>query len=183
METIQCPYCSTVNDTKRSLCANCQSPLTAYSGQLRGETYQGKLAGQVECLQVRPLSVNLMAALLVTVAAGWPLRSIVAAFVNRAHLNVEATNYLASAFGAIGPIMVTILCLPLAAMLGWIAWSVLMQQPRAWKLSLVVISAFAVFILIRASEYRIWTVMWLGLAAGLAAVWLRRSTRAWFGIQ
>jgi len=183
METMQCPFCGTMNDTKHSLCTNCQSPLTAYSGELRGEIYQGNLAGQVERLRVRPWSVNLMAAFLVVVAVGWPLRSIVTAFVNRAQLNGEATNYLASAFGAIGPIMTTILCLPLAAILGWIAWSVLTQQPRAWKLSLVAISAFAVYILIRSGEYRIWTVIWLVLTAGLAAVWLRGPTRAWFGMQ
>jgi hypothetical protein len=183
METIQCSHCGTMNDTKHSLCVNCQSPLTAYSGELRGETYQGKLARQVERLQVRPLSVNLMAGFLIVVAVGWPLRAIVTALVNRAHLNVETTNYLASAFGTIGPIMIAIFCLPLAAILGWIAWSVLTQQPRAWQLSLVALCAFAIYIVIRAGEYRIWTVLWLGLPVGLAIAWLREPTKAWFGIR
>src|SRR5258707_484636 len=110
MDTIQCPHCGTSNDTGRALCVNCQSPLTAYSGQLRGEAYQGKLATQVDRLRVRPLSVNLMALFLAIVSIGWPLRAIVMAFGSRARLNAESTNYLASAFGTLAPILITILC-------------------------------------------------------------------------
>src|SRR6266576_3454334 len=101
MDTIQCEHCGTQNDVGRALCVNCQTPLTAYAGQLRGETYEGNLAGQVDRLQDRPLSVNLMAAALVAIAVAWPLRSIFNAFASRASLNSETTNYLASAFGAI----------------------------------------------------------------------------------
>ena len=182
MDTIQCPHCGTANDTGRALCLNCQSPLTAYSGQLMGETYEGKLAGQVDRLWVRPLSVNLMTVFLLIIAAGWPVRAIFTAFIKRAHLNADSTNYLASAFGAIGPILTTIICLPLAAILVWLAWAAFTRQVRSWHLSLVAVSAFAVFILFRLSEYRGWAALWLGLASALIIAWIVPATRSWFGL-
>src|SRR4051812_24199856 len=122
MDSIQCPHCGTQNSTGRSLCENCQSPLTAYSGQLTGETYEGKLAGKVAQLDTRPVSVYLMMAFLTVIAIGWPLRNIIGAFAGRAQLNAENTNYLANAFGSIAPIMTTIVMLPIAAALFWIVW-------------------------------------------------------------
>src|ERR1044071_9262972 len=107
METVQCKHCGTQNDISRALCENCQSPLTAYAGQLRGESYRGNLSAQVDRLRVRPISVTLMVVFLIIIIVGWPLREIFSAFASRATLNSESTNYIASAFGAIGPILVT----------------------------------------------------------------------------
>ena len=53
-DTIQCPNCGTPNDTGAALCKACMNPLTAYSGQLKGETYQGRLVKQVAYLDTRP---------------------------------------------------------------------------------------------------------------------------------
>src|SRR5689334_10026602 len=107
-ETRQCPNCGLENDLGRSVCANCQTPLTAYSGQLRGEAYQGKLAAQVAQLETRPPVVMAMVAAIVLFTLFWPLASLVTAFVHREATNAEGTNYLASAFGAIGPILTAI---------------------------------------------------------------------------
>ena len=98
------------------MCSNCKSPLTAYSGQLNDESYKGNLAAQVDQLNVRPPDVYAMVAFLIIFAIGWPLRAIVTAFMGRATLNSETTNYLASAFGSIGPILTTIACLPIEAL-------------------------------------------------------------------
>src|ERR1044071_6490365 len=103
MDTVQCKHCGTQNDIGRALCENCQSPLTAYAGQLRGESYRGNLSAQVERLGVRPISVTLMVIFLSLITLGWPLRAIFTAFTSQATLNSESTNYIASAFGAIGP--------------------------------------------------------------------------------
>ncbi len=182
MDTQQCEHCGARNDAGRALCANCQTPLTAYSGELRGERYQGRLADQVERLNVRPLSVSLMAAFLVVIAVGWPLRAIVYAFGHRATLNGDGSNYLASAFGAIAPIMVTAVLLPVAASLLWIAWAAFTQHVRGWQLSLVALGAFAVYILIKVGEYRLWTLLWEVTAATLTILWFHRSAKSWFGM-
>jgi hypothetical protein len=183
MDTQQCEHCGTVNEAGRALCSNCQSPLRADSGQLRGETYKGKLAAQVDQLGARPLTVKLMAAFLVLIAIGWPLRGIYSSFAGRVSMNSDSTNYVASAFGAITPILTTIVCLPLAGVLIWIAWSAMTQQVRGWKACLVAMAAFAAYTLCRAGEYRGWTILWLGLAVTLTAVWFHRSTKAWFGLS
>ena len=183
MDTIQCPHCGTQNDTGRALCANCQSPLTAYAGQLRGETYEGKLAGHVGLLKGRPISVSIMAGFLVFIAVAWPLRAIYSGFAVRPHLNSEGTNYLASAFGAIGPLMISIACLPLAAVLVWIAWSAFTQQTRGWQFSLIALGSFAAYILIRAGEYRNWSILWVGATAILAGFWFHKSTKSWYGMS
>ena len=183
MDTIQCPHCGTQNSSERSLCVNCQSPLTAYSGQLTGEAYEGKLAGKVAQLETRPLSVYLMMAFLTVVAIGWPLRNIVLAFMARTGLNAENTNYLATAFGSIAPIMTTIVMLPLAGVLAWIAWQCYAQMPQAWKLSLISVVAFATFVALRFHDFKAWTIFWLAVVGALAYLWLRPNTRAWFGLS
>jgi len=183
MDSIQCPHCGTLNSTARSLCENCQSPLTAYSGQLTGETYEGKLAGKVAQLNTRPVSVYLMVAFLTVVAIGWPLRNIVTAFAHRAQLNTENTNYLANAFGSIAPIMITIVMLPLACVLFWVAWQCYTQSPQAWKLSLTAVVAFATFVAIRFHDFQAWTAFWLVIAGVLVFFWLRPATRGWFGLS
>jgi len=182
MNTIQCPHCGTRNDAGRSLCTNCQTPLTAYAGELRGESYEGNLAGQVDKLKVRPFGVYVMTAFLSIVALGWPLRTIIMAFANRAHLNADSTNYLASAFSAIGPILTTIICLPLIAAIAWLGWLNFMQQPRGWQFSLGATGIFAVFILTRLGEYHAWAFLWLCVAVATAIIWLHSSTKSWFGI-
>jgi hypothetical protein len=183
MDTLQCDHCGTVNDAGRSLCSNCQSPLTAYAGELRGENYQGKLAGQVESLHGRPVVVNLMVGFLAFVAIGWPLRAIVVALMRREPLNAESTNYIASAFGAIAPIVTGLICLPIAAVLLWIAWAALTQQTRAWQLCLAAVGLFAAFVAFHYGEYRGWTAVWIVLSAIVAGLWMRGSTRAWYGMS
>jgi hypothetical protein len=183
MDSIQCPHCGTQNNTDRSLCANCQTPLTAYAGQLTGEKYDGKLAGKVALLNTRPIAVYLMMAFLTVVTVGWPLRNIVAAFMGRAHLNAETTNYLASAFSSIGPIMITIAMLPVAALLVWIIWQCYAQIPLGWKLGLGAALTFAAFIVFRYRDFGNWTFLWLSAIAALTYLWMRTETKGWFGIS
>jgi hypothetical protein len=183
MDGRQCPRCGTINGAARSLCENCQSPLTAYSGQLQGEEYEGKLADQVERLAARPAAVYAMAAYLAFVALGWPLRFVLLAFMAQAHLNQENTNYLASAFGAIAPILASIVFLPIAIFLLWIAWSAYTQQPRAWMLSLISVGLFAAYTAIRFTEQKVWAAVWIVLSVVVAATWTRPSVKAWFGLS
>ena len=182
MDSQQCPHCGTQNDAGRALCANCQAPLTAYSGQLRGEKYEGKLASQVEQLEQRPIAVYAMAVMLGVIAVGWPLRAVVTSFLHRAQLNVDNTNYAQSAFGSIGPILVTIVCLPITAFLVWAAWASFTQQVRGWQCSFGAVAAFALYVAFQYSAYRGWALVWIGVSVCVMALWMLKPTRAWFGL-
>ncbi len=183
MDRSQCPHCGTLNDSGSALCENCQTPLTAYSGQLSGEAYQGKLAEKVAELRVRPPGVYLMTAFLAVIALAWPVRSIFMAFANRAVLNSESTNYVSAAFGAVGPIMIAIVCVPVAVALLWLAWSGYTQQPGAWQICLGVVGAFAVYMVLNYREYHAWTIFWTLAALGLTSFWIHPSTKAWYGLS
>lgn len=128
-DTIQCPNCGTPNDTGAALCKACMNPLTAYSGQLKGETYQGRLVKQVAYLDTRPPAVIAMTVLDIVFALFWPLRMVFASFAARQTTNAEGTNYVASAFGTIGPILSAILLIPAAILLGVVAWAAWTQRP------------------------------------------------------
>lgn len=183
MEQSQCKHCGTLNEAGRALCSNCQTPLTAYSGELRGEEYRGKLAGQVDRLGGRPPAVTMVSIFLVLAAIGWPLRAVVAAFLKREHLSADGTNYISSAFSAIGPIFISIVCVPIAAVLVWIAWSVYQQRPGSWQFGLGALIAFAAYSLVQLGVSMGWSIFWLAITAVLAVLWFHGSTRAWFGLD
>lgn len=181
--TKQCPNCGLENDSGNAVCANCQTPLTAYAGQLRGEAYQGRLAAQVERLETRPPAVIAMVVFLIAFTLFWPLASVISAFLHREGLNAEGTNYVASAFGAIGPILTAIFLIPVSVALGVLAWMTWTQRTWTWNADLVALIAFAVFACIRYPVYHFLTFLWVILAAALAFLWFRPATKAWFGLS
>ena len=183
MDTILCSQCGTHNDVGLALCSNCQSPLTAYGGQLRGEAYQGKLAAQTAQLQDRPFAVVLMSATLGVIVFGWPLRMIVSAIIKYLRAGSGESGYVSSAFGILGPILTTAVCLPIAAALCWVAYEVWFQQPRAWRYAFGVLVAFSGYSVVRASEYGYWTIPVLVYSCSLIYLWLRPRARSWFGMS
>src|SRR5262245_57107942 len=114
-ETQQCPHCGTPNEIGLARCANCQSPLTAYAGQVTGlgEAEQGRLAEKVKLLNTRPPVIGAMTGFDIFVALFWPLAAVVHAFAVRPTVNAEGTNYIGAAVGSIGPIFTAMLCIPL----------------------------------------------------------------------
>jgi hypothetical protein len=182
-ETRQCPHCGLENDLGRSLCANCQTPLTAYAGQLQGAAYQGKLAAQVERLETRPPGVVAMVVFIVVIVVFWPLASVVTAFLHREAINAEGTNYLASAFGALGPLLTALVMIPIACVLSWLAWATWTQQTWTWNANAGLLIGFAVFALSRHAVYQNMTYVWIALAVVLGFFWFQSATRAWFGLS
>ncbi len=176
-ETIQCPNCGTPNDVNQSLCKNCMTPLTAYSGQLIGEAHQGKLAAQVADLQTRPVAVIAMTVTIVIFALFWPLRTVLANFAAKPVTNAEGTNYIASAFGSIGPILSAALLIPAAVLLGIIAWATWTQRTWAWMASLAVLIVF-VLINLRPSAMALFAIG--GIALGV--LWVLPRTKSWYGL-
>jgi hypothetical protein len=177
-ERATCPNCGTKNEAGRSLCEQCNTPLTAYAGQLTGESYQGRLADQVARLEQRPLPVTGMTVFLLIYALFWPIASVIGAFNARVKINAEGTNYLAASFSAIGPFLSALILLPIAGALCFLAWATWAQRPWAWNLCLAVVGLFGVLGLLK---FSLLGFVWGFVAVGLTVVWLRPDTRAWFG--
>ena len=177
-DTIQCPNCGTPNDTGAALCKACMNPLTAYSGQLKGETYQGRLVKQVAYLDTRPPAVIAMTVLDIVFALFWPLRMVFASFAARQTTNAEGTNYVASAFGTIGPILSAILLIPEAILLGVVAWAAWTQRPWAWMVHFGVLILFALLNL-RPTAAALFAVA----AVVIGVLWMMPRTKGWYGLS
>jgi hypothetical protein len=143
-DTQQCPHCGTVNEVGRARCANCQSPLTAYAGQITGleESRQGRLAEKVRALDTRPPVIGVMVAFQGFLAL-WSLWAVLSAFTARPRMNAEGTNYIGAAVGSIGPLFTAIVLIPIAIALGINGWGIWTQQPWGWKAGAGIPSAFS----------------------------------------
>lgn len=182
MDTIQCKYCGTSNEAGNAMCVNCQSPLTAYGGQITGVNYQGKLAAQAELLQRRPVAVVIVTTMLAFIAIGGPLRYIAAmvwAYVSRTH---SEEGYLSSAFGVLGPIAAAVLCLPIACVIFWVAYEAVHQQPRAWRFGCGILFCYVGYLAIHFREGIMWNLLWLVPVLISCGLWMAPKTRAWFGL-
>lgn len=176
-DTIQCPNCGTPNDTGAALCKACMTPLTAYAGELKGETYQGKLAKQVANLDTRPPAVIAMTALDIVFALFWPLRILVNSFAARPTTNAEGTNYVASSLGAIGPIFMAFLLIPAAIALGVMAWAGWTQRPWSWMINFGILIVFTLLNL-RPSPAALFAVA----AIVIGVFWMMPRTKEWYGL-
>ena len=182
-ETRTCPHCGQLTDASLAICENCNSALTAYGGQVgQEERFERRLAGQVSALETRPPAVIAMVVFDLLFALLWPLRSIVNAFAVRPHLNAENTNYLAAAFGTLGPIFACVTLLPIAVLLCGLAYFTWTQRPWTWMVGLVVLGA-AVVVSGMQGGFGMVTILMLLLAGGIAAFWTDRRTRAWYGLS
>jgi hypothetical protein len=160
------------------------TPLTAYAGQLAGESYQGNLAAQVEALNRRPPMVAVLAALNILVAIfalGYALHSILST-----HHEGEGA-YLANAFSAIGAFLVAIVLVPIAIALIIHAAATWTQRTWTWNSNLALLAVIGLFQL---TQFRtpglgihLLAVFLLALVGMLAYLWSRPPTRAWFGLS
>ncbi len=183
-DTKQCPNCGLVNDAGRARCADCQTPLTAYAGQLEEFTSsQGRLVQHVARLNRRPLAVAALALFDALFALFWPLAFVIGALAARQSVNAEGTNYLASAFGMVGPTLYAVVLIPAALALGALAWATWTQRPWAWTANVVVLGIFALLALFKLAAAPIMAIIWIGLACGLTYYWFQPETKAWFGLN
>lgn len=174
-----CPHCGTSNRAGRALCAQCNFPLTAYAGDLTGESYQGKLAGQVALLEQRPPVIPIVAVGLVLLAIVGPLLTAARAFQTQPKVNEEGTNYVAASFGSVGPIMQAFVLVPVALLFLVVAWGIWTQRPWGWPAGLVTLGLLAVRSVLSITAL---PSLLLLIACGvLAWFWLRPTTKAWFG--
>ena len=177
--TRKCPHCGVVNDIDNAYCVNCNTPFTAYSGQLDGEAYNGKLAQQAALLNTRPVAVTGMTLFILLFAIFWPIFGLIHAYASHQAVNSGLTNYIGSAVSMVLPVLLTFVLIPCALALFYVAWATWSQASWAWLVDALILSVCAICCLLTLSSFK--AIIFLILAAVLAGLWFRRETKAWFG--
>jgi len=175
--TRQCPHCGVVNDIDNAYCVNCNTPFTAYSGQLDGEAYEGKLAQQAALLNTRPAVVMLMTVFDILFALFWPVAGLLHAY--HAILHPTLNNYIFSALSTVVPVLIAFILIPVTLGLFYVAWANWNQASWAWTVNALVLGICAICCLLSLFSFK--AIVFLLLAAALASLWFRRETKAWFG--
>lgn len=178
-----CPNCGQPTPAARAVCAHCGAPLTAYGGQVgQEENFQRRLATQVEALERRPPAVIASVVFQALFILAWPIAIMVAAWSHRVGLNKDETNYMAAAFGVLGPIMATAVFVPITALLAFVAYATYAQRTWAWTAGAALLVLAPVVSLIRFG-FTFWTILWIVAALAIGWFWTRPATRAWFGLN
>jgi hypothetical protein len=168
------------NEEGVAVCQSCRTPLTFYGNQVTGEVSEATRAKATK-LEIRPVIVPIMAAFCGLVALAGPFWSVAGRFFGRSAVNAEGTNYMGAAFGAVGIALTAIVLIPLGVALLVVAWGILTQRTWAWGAGIVVAVAtlFAAFTgYFFAGPLKIVAIV---ASVALAAMWLRRDAREWFG--
>lgn len=171
-----------------ALCQQCLTPLTAYSGELTGENYQGALAGQVRDLNTRPRIVAIMAIFNVLIAIFVPLSIFIGSLPHAAEPSADGTYQagLSTAFHAVGAGLTGLVMIPIAILLMWLAWATFSQRTWTWNANFVTVAVFGILMLtkfkIHSTGLHVVAVLSLIGAACLVYFWSRPTTRSWYGI-
>jgi hypothetical protein len=184
-ETVQCKFCGEVNEVGSALCANCKSPLTAYAGEIKGLSAEEKarMAARVARLKRHPPAVYALTVFNALFALFWPLAFTLGGFMARERVNSEGTNYLAAAFGAIGPFLTALMLIPAGLALIYLAWATWSQRSWAWMANLGSLALFAFLALRQFSSAPLLALFWLFVAGALTVIWLRPETKVWYGLS
>ena len=187
-DTIKCPNCGNDNDISFSLCQQCLTPLTAYSGQLNGETYQGKLADQVKALKVRPEAVTVATVFDVLFALGTPIAIFVHSLPHPVSADPDNTyqSSLSTAFGAVGAVVTGLVAIPIAVAICIHAWHLYRQRTWCWSTQLAVMGVFAIRSLLMFKQPDLFShvlaVGYLLFTGVFLAMWTRPGVKAWYGL-
>jgi hypothetical protein len=161
--------------------------MTAYSGQITGETYQGKLAAQVAALNTRPLAVTAMV-IFQLVFAIFPLIIFAHYLPGPASANPDDAyqSSMSSAFHVVSAVVAGFVMIPLSVAMVWVAWATWAQ--RTWTYN-AVFAPLAVFVFIMCTKFQLPStplhiIAGFSIAAAVVLVffWFRPGTRAWFGL-
>jgi uncharacterized membrane protein len=169
------------------MCQQCLTPMTAYSGQLTGETYQGKLAGQVALLNTRPAAVTAMVIFQVLFAV-FPLVVFAHYLPGPANTNPDEAYQasMSSAFHVISAVVAGFVMIPLSVVMLWVAWSTWAQRTWAYNAVFAPLSVFVIIMLTKFGQPSTTLHVVAGFSIAAIAVlvffWYRPTTRAWFGL-
>ena len=186
-DTVKCPNCGLDNDVSFSLCQQCLTPLTAYSGQLNGEAYQGKLATQVKALNVRPQAVTVAAVFDVLFAVFTPIVIFIHSLPHQVTSDPDLAyqNTLSTAFGAVSAVITGIITFPIAIAICIHAWYLYRQRTWCWSVQLALIAVFAIrsCLIFKAPDTfsHLLAAGYLVFCAVFVALWTRPQVKAWYG--
>jgi hypothetical protein len=179
---MRCPHCAHENPDGLAVCLNCNTPLTAYSGQLMGAVSE-ETRYKAAKLAVRPPVIPMAAALTLALAALGPAWALASRFFSRPAVNAEGTNYVGAAFGAVGVAFAAMVLVPLALVLVFVAWGVMIQRTWAWTAQAVVLLGILVI------GFTGWLIpsLFLRILLSVAAVivgvmWMKQDAREWYGV-
>lgn len=187
-DTVKCKACGADNDLSFSMCQQCLTPLTAYSGQVTGEHYEGKLSQQVKALKVRPIAVGAMVAFHIAVAILIPLRVFLGFLPGKVSTDPDQLYQasLSSAFHSITAFVVGLVMIPLAGALGYLAWATWKQVTWSWNAAFasLAVGIIALGMQFKGPSTSVHVVVFCCLMAtsALGLVWLQPKTKAWYGL-
>jgi len=177
---MRCEACGHDNEDGLAVCSNCGSSLTAYGGQatgLGGDAIRTKLAR----LTTRPPIVPAMAALDLLAALAGPVGSFLNRLASRPVTNPEGTNYISSAFGALGVAFAGAVLIPLALGLVLIGWGTWTQRTWAWHANAVVLAGLIVMAVLGVGAAGFLRVLLFLVCVPALGLWLHKDVRDWFG--
>ncbi len=177
---MRCPHCSNENEEGAAVCEYCDTPLTAYGGQLTGLVSASTLAKAAK-LAVRPPVIPIMAGLDVFLAIFGPVAAVLGKFSSRPQTNAEGTNYMGAAFGAVGVAFTAMVLVPVALALLVIAWGTITQKSWAWAANIGVLGVliFLGNFLLPWGTFGLIIRVVAGVALGV--LWIKNETREWYG--
>lgn len=178
---VTCPSCGMANPEGRAVCLHCFGSLTAYGGQVTGQV---SAATKIKALRlaVRPKMVAVMATFDLLLALFGPFGSVLSRLRARPELNAETTNYLQSAFGAVGVFLSMLIFVPAGLLILYVGWATWTQKRFAWPANLVGVGIVGVMAL-----WGVWPgslllrFVVLVMCGALAAFWYARDVRGWYG--
>lgn len=180
-DTQKCPHCGTPNDSGNAFCENCNTPLTAYGGQIDGSYHsdQGRLAQQVALLGGHPPVVVAVVIFDILFALFWPVAFVIHQYTGAGQVNASGSNYIFAALSMVGPVLFTFTLIPIALACLYLAWATWTQRPWAWLINTGVLAAATVVFVMNYPAMK--AIVFLILVAGIALFWFRPATKSWFG--
>jgi len=179
---MRCPKCDLDNEEGRAVCANCATPLTAYAGQVTGVVSEKTLARAAR-LAIRPPIVGVMAILDVLTAVFGPFAMLAAKFSARTTINTEGTNYIGTAFGAVGVAFAAALLIPLGLLLLILAGATWTQRPWAWTANAALLAASVVLAALLFPNSPGQALLRIALSGAVAYFWFQDDTKEWYGMR
>lgn len=178
---MRCPHCDNENPEGTACCLACDTPLTAYAGQGTGEVSAATLE-RLRNLSRRPPIVPIVVALDTLIAVIGPFGVLLIKFLGRTTTNVEGTNYVGAALGAVGVALMAMLMVPLGLFLIYLAWVTWTRASWAWLANAALLCGMAFLSLIGFfTPWMFFRLTLLILFAAAAWFWFQSDTREWFG--
>lgn len=178
---MRCSHCDHDNPEGLARCEVCNTPLTAYSGQVTGEVNAVNLE-RLARMSIRPPIVPGMTGLLVAFAIFGPFAAVISRYLARTTTNVEGTNYASAAFGAVGIAFTALVMIPLGLFLLYMAWLTWTRGSWIWMANTILLGAVAFLSLTGfLTSIFILRVLLIALCGAAGYFWFRPETREWYG--